>query len=285
MHTPEGLDPDLRGGRPIPGARWRLRGAGIQIHARGVALSLAAEAVQRRLAAQFGLGSYLDVGVAGRKDKVARATQWFSVPCYSPTLERVVDDAASLVPAPLEVLRAERCSRKLRRNGHAGNRFEVTVTDVEDVAAALEARYLSALVAQRRRFSSIATVGVHEDLCPRIPENVLEDALLCAKICSYAQGMSLIRTTSLAKGWSAEPDAVLRCWQGGCIIRADLLKDFRKAYADDPSLENLLMHPSIVSILTKDRIHAWRAVVGVAVQRGLPVPCLLYTSPSPRDRG
>ena len=142
------------------------------------------------------------------------------------------------------------------------------------VAAALEARYLSALVAQRRRFSSIANVGVHEDLCPRIPENVLEDALLCAKICSYAQGMSLIRTTALQKGWSADPDSVLRCWQGGCIIRADLLKDFRKAYADDPSLENLLMHPSIVAILTKDRIHAWRAVVGVAVQRGLPVPAL-----------
>ena len=142
------------------------------------------------------------------------------------------------------------------------------------VAAALEARYLSALVAQRRRFASIATVGVHEDLCPRIPEGVLEDALLCAKICSYAQGMALIRTTSLQKGWAAEPDSVLRCWQGGCIIRADLLKDFRKAYADDPSLENLLMHPSIVAILTKDRIHAWRAVVGVAVQRGLPVPAL-----------
>ena len=142
------------------------------------------------------------------------------------------------------------------------------------VAAALEARYLSALVAQRRRFASIATVGVHEDLCPRIPENVLEDALLCAKICSYAQGMSLIRTTSIQKGWSAEPDSVLRCWQGGCIIRADLLRDFCKAYADDPSLENLLMHPSIVEILNKDRIHAWRAVVGVAVQRGLPVPAL-----------
>ena len=35
----------------------------------------------------------------------------------------------------------------------------------------------------------------------------------------------------LTKRLSAEPDAVLRCWQGGCIIRADLLKDFRKAYA------------------------------------------------------
>ena len=73
------------------------------------------------------------------------------------------------------------------------------------VAAALEARYLSALVAQRRRFASIATVGVHEDLCPRIPGGP-GGRLLCAKICSYAQGMSLIRTTSLQKGWSAEPD-------------------------------------------------------------------------------
>lgn len=142
------------------------------------------------------------------------------------------------------------------------------------VSAALEARYLSALVSQRRRFSSIATVGVHEDLSPRVPEGVLEDALVCAKICSYAQGLSLIRTTALEKGWACEPDSVLRCWQGGCIIRADLLKDFRKAFADEPELENLLMHPSIVTILNKDRIHAWREVVGIAVMRGLPVPAL-----------
>ncbi|KAH8095624.1 hypothetical protein JL720_2938 [Aureococcus anophagefferens] len=100
--------------------------------------NLTTESCQRLLARAFGLDDFRDVGCCGRKDKVARATQWFSVPCYSPTLERVVDDAASLVPAPLEVLRAERCSRKLRRNGHAGNRFEVTVTDVKDVAAALE---------------------------------------------------------------------------------------------------------------------------------------------------
>ena len=84
----------------------------------------------------------------------------------------------------------------------------------------------------------------------------------------------MIRTTALEKGWACEPDSVLRCWQGGCIIRADLLKDFRKAFADEPSLENLLMHPSIVAILNKDRIHAWREVVGIAVMRGLPVPAL-----------
>ena len=76
---------------------------------------------------------------------------------------------------------------------------------------------------------------------------------------------------------------MLRCWQGGCIIRADLLKDFRKAYADDPSLENLLMHPPSC-YPDKDRIHAWRAVVGVAVQRGLPVPALSASWPATTRR-
>ena len=65
-------------------------------------------------------------------------TQWFSVPAYSPRLERAVgeDEARALVAKPpLEVLRVFKSSTKLRRNQHAGNRFEVVVSGVADVEA------------------------------------------------------------------------------------------------------------------------------------------------------
>ena len=42
---------------------------------------LTTESCQRILGGAFGLSSFRDVGVCGRKDKVAVATQWFSVPC------------------------------------------------------------------------------------------------------------------------------------------------------------------------------------------------------------
>lgn len=87
------------------------------------------EDVARRIARAFKIGER-DVGRCGRKDKRAVATQWFSVPCYFAPLERVltVDEAAGRVPAPLEVLRAVARPSKLRRNGHAGNRFRVVLS-------------------------------------------------------------------------------------------------------------------------------------------------------------
>jgi len=139
------------------------------------------------------------------------------------------------------------------------------------VAAALEARYLSALKATRAKFAG----GVAEAPPPstKLDDGALEGALLCAKVCSYAQGLQLIAEASEARGWAARLPDVLNCWRGGCIIRAALLADFREAFLDEPGLPNLLLHPSIQRLLAP-RVAAWRRVVGLAVARGIPVPAL-----------
>ncbi|KAJ1460770.1 pseudouridine synthase [Pelagophyceae sp. CCMP2097] len=99
--------------------------------------------VQAWLAALFGFADVKEVGVSGLKDKRAVATQWFSVPSFSATLERhmTMEDVRSLLAKEprLEVLAVQKSTTKLRRNRHEGNRFDVVVSDLavsQDVALA-----------------------------------------------------------------------------------------------------------------------------------------------------
>ena len=61
----------------------------------------------------------------------------------------------------------------------------------------------------------------------------LHDALYCSKICSYAQGMALIAAGSKEYNWNINLAETARIWKGGCIIRARLLEQIRKAFARD----------------------------------------------------
>lgn len=79
-----------------------------------------------------------DVGYAGRKDRVAVARQWLSVPGLDPAAAR------SLTLPGVRIIEAARHPHKLRTGHLAGNRFELWVRDVapghfEEVAARLAA--------------------------------------------------------------------------------------------------------------------------------------------------
>ena len=69
---------------------------------------------------------------------------------------------------------------------------------------------------------------------------VIEDALYLGIVCCYAQGLSLIRKASETFGWNINLAASASLWEGGCIIRSEMLKDIVAAYEEDPQLENLL---------------------------------------------
>ena len=47
----------------------------------------------------------------------------------------------------------------------------------------------------------------------------VRQALYAAKICSYAQGMNLIREAAKQLGWNVDLGECARIWKGGCIIR------------------------------------------------------------------
>lgn len=87
------------------------------------------EEVARALARAAGVAPR-DVGYAGRKDRVAVTTQWFSVPGLDP-------EAALEIPLlGARVLEAARHPHKLRTGHLRGNRFRILVRDVAPAAAA-----------------------------------------------------------------------------------------------------------------------------------------------------
>lgn len=146
------------------------------------------------------------------------------------------------------------------------------------IAASLDSRYLSGLKDEREAASQIfKEEGLKEEINnlgvvdkKRLVDDVRQ-ALYASKICSYAQGMNLLRAKSLEKGWNLNLGEMARIWKGGCIIRAVFLDRIKKAYQRNPVLANLLVDPEFAREMVQ-RQAAWRRVVGLAVQKGISVP-------------
>jgi 6-phosphogluconate dehydrogenase len=95
------------------------------------------------------------------------------------------------------------------------------------------------------------------------------EALFASKICSYAQGMALIRTASLEYNWKVDLAETARIWRGGCIIRAQFLDVIREAFTRQKKLPNLLLDPTFKRWL-KDAQPKWRFALQTAVKLGIP---------------
>jgi 6-phosphogluconate dehydrogenase len=122
------------------------------------------------------------------------------------------------------------------------------------MSSALDARYLSALLAERVLASQVlhgpvvgagagSGVGAGVDKAQLIAD--VRHALYAAKICSYAQGMNLIRAAGKQHGWALSLGAISRIWKGGCIIRAVFLDRIKAAYDRDAELASLLVDPEV----------------------------------------
>ena len=74
-------------------------------------------------------------------------------------------------------------------------------------------------------------------------------ALYASKVCSYAQGMNLIRAKSVEQGWDLDLGEMARIWKGGCIIRAAFLDRIKAAYDKDADLPSLLVDATFASEL------------------------------------
>ncbi|WP_129723594.1 NADP-dependent phosphogluconate dehydrogenase [Xylanivirga thermophila] len=97
-------------------------------------------------------------------------------------------------------------------------------------------------------------------------------ALYASKICSYAQGFDILKKASIEYNWDLDLGNIALLWRGGCIIRAQFLNKIKEAYANDKNLPNLLLDNYFRSAI-EDGQSAWRKVVSMAFQQGIPVPC------------
>lgn len=140
------------------------------------------------------------------------------------------------------------------------------------IAESVFSRCLSALKNERMKASKV--LGVTMPAYTGNKEQTIEQirrALMCSKICSYAQGFQLMRVADVEHGWKLNQSSISLLWRAGCIIRAQFLNTIAHAFKDEPELENLLLNPYFSKILLsyeKD----WREAVILAVRHNVPSP-------------
>ncbi len=141
------------------------------------------------------------------------------------------------------------------------------------IAEAVFCRFVSAVkevrVEASRRLKGPAPMpppGDREEMT-----ELIRQALLASKICSYAQGFELMRYASQEYGFDLQYGDIAAIWRAGCIIRAQFLGRIKEAFDREPALANLLFSPYFADTVERCQ-SAWRRVVCVAVERGVAVP-------------
>jgi 6-phosphogluconate dehydrogenase len=105
-------------------------------------------------------------------------------------------------------------------------------------------------------------------------QSILEQTLYAGMVSAYAQGFELMRTAAQEQGWALNFAEIARVWEGGCIIRADLLNFIHKAFVSAKGKPAHLF--AIQSIREELQAHlpAWRKTVALATEAGVPTPSL-----------
>lgn len=101
----------------------------------------------------------------------------------------------------------------------------------------------------------------------------LKEALHFAFIIAYAQGYSQLAEASSEAGYELDMERIAKIWRGGCIIRADLLEEIRKAFNVQPDLPNLLLSPIFKADLDRT-YNGTKAVLKLALDYGIPLMTL-----------
>lgn len=144
---------------------------------------------------------------------------------------------------------------------------------IPTMAASLDVRMLSARLEEREAASKIFPDPVPPNIDKQQVIGDLKAALYASKICSYAQGLSLIRAASDEYNWGIDVGECARLWTGGCIIRAKLLDRIQMAFTEHPDLPNLIVDPMFATEIN-ERTPQWRHLIGVAVSTGIACPSL-----------
>jgi 6-phosphogluconate dehydrogenase len=147
------------------------------------------------------------------------------------------------------------------------------------ISEAVFARSLSALVDERSEAAELlegpaksAAAAGREPVGPELL-SALRDALLAAKIVSYAQGFSLMREVGAERDWELDLGSIAQAWRGGCIIRSAFLDRIKEAFDKDAELPSLLVAPYFSELLARCQA-GLRRIAAAAAASGVPAPAL-----------
>ncbi|MWV45680.1 NADP-dependent phosphogluconate dehydrogenase [Paenibacillus sp. HJL G12] len=141
------------------------------------------------------------------------------------------------------------------------------------VTESVFSRFLSAMKEERVQASKVLSGPKNAPYAGDSREFVeaVRKALYASKIASYAQGFAQLRSASEEYGWNLDFGSIAMIFRGGCIIRARFLQNIKEAYDKNPGLKNLLLDDYFGWVVNNYQ-EAWRNVVSIAMQRGIPVP-------------
>ena len=143
------------------------------------------------------------------------------------------------------------------------------------IADAVFARTVSAIKAERVAASAVLTgptPQASQDAASLLPK--IRHALLAAKVCAYAQGFALMRAADREYGWGLSFGRIASVWRAGCIIRARLLGDMRRAFDANADIPNLLVDPHFAGLMAGAQ-QDLREVVARAALQGVAVPAFM----------
>ena len=142
------------------------------------------------------------------------------------------------------------------------------------INAAVESRIISAYKEER-----MAAEGVLKGPRPDMDQDkaamieAVGHALYAAKICSYAQGFTMLRAADAEHGFGLDYPSIAKIWRAGCIIRARFLDDVSRAFGENPGLANLMLAPFFAEAMNS-RQASLRKVVAAAAGAGIPLPAM-----------
>ena len=142
---------------------------------------------------------------------------------------------------------------------------------VTAISAAVSARMLSADIESRKAIQSVLKPVTAKKELKVAP--LVEEALWVAKVIAYSEGMTMIAKSNSDFGWGIKPSQVIALWRGGCIIRAELLNDLKKAFDLDPELKSLLASKHFAKEI-QWRQSKLRSLIGIAIAEGVPTMAL-----------
>jgi 6-phosphogluconate dehydrogenase len=145
---------------------------------------------------------------------------------------------------------------------------------IPTITAAVDGRILSSQKEERVHASSILTgpAKKYEGGSQKLID-ATRDALYVSKICSYAQGMSLLKKASEEYKYDLDLGTIAKIWRAGCIIRARFLNDITNAYNRNRDLPNLLVDEEFRKAINT-RQESWRFVIKCAIEMGIPMPAM-----------
>ncbi|MGB9860859.1 MAG: NADP-dependent phosphogluconate dehydrogenase [Candidatus Bipolaricaulaceae bacterium] len=142
------------------------------------------------------------------------------------------------------------------------------------IAEAVFARIVSALK-EERLSAEKALPGPSAALSPA-PEGFLADlkkAYALTVVTAYGQGFRQLRDAAAEHGYGFALAEVARVWTAGCIIRARMLSEMRRAFLHHPDLPFLLLAEPFPR-LWEEGHPSLRRVVCAAHRAGIPVPAM-----------